>query len=275
MCKIIRLKKCIFDCMNCSSENSVIITLPIKMKYYLLIILCIFLLGSSFSQNCDEFKTHQKSIENVFYPGHILDGKDSVFNANTAFVNYTIEHNLQKESDKCFVSNRNLLKKLNTILCNDSTIIIRDQLTNGEQCVITLETNRFNVNQHYIISNKDTSAIESIDGSVPYGGCYALPIIEVGDIEILINGLELKVPRKAYSNLYEPNMCSNFRFYREIEVYESLDGQYIYLYIYGGHEAGTYFSKLIFDKTKFITKIVSDYYSLSIHSSFRIGFIGY
>jgi hypothetical protein len=86
---------------------------------------------------------------------------------------------------------------------------------------------------------------------------------------------KLKIPKTAYQNLFEPNTCSDSHFDRKIETYSSLDGQFIYVYIYGGNAAGSYFAKLIFNKEKYLTKIVADYYSLSIHSSFRESFIGY
>ena len=245
------------------------------MKIHLFIITLILFELMSFGQDCDEFKIHQKSIDSTFYPGHIIDRNDTVFNANSAFVNYTISNLLKNESDKCFISNRNLLNKLNLKFCNDSSVIISDKLLNGKQCEITINTSAFNCKKHQILTNSDTTSIESIDGQFPYGGNYSLPLIQISELKITIQGKALKIPKMAYSNLYEPNLCKNNGFLRKIEAYESLNGQYLYIYIYGGNVAGTYFSKLIFDKTKYITKIECDYCPLSIYSSFRKNFIGY
>lgn len=49
----------------------------------------------------------------------------------------------------------------------------------------------------------------------------------------------------------------------------------MYVYIYGRNAAGTYFLKLIFDKSKVIAKITSGYYALSIHGFFGKNFIGF
>jgi hypothetical protein len=75
--------------------------------------------------------------------------------------------------------------------------------------------------------------------------------------------------------LYNGNICSNFSLFKQIEAYESLNGEFIYIYLFGGNSAGTWFAKLIFDHDKYVTRIVTDYYPLSIHGSFKSSFIGY
>ena len=246
-----------------------------KTKFYILIFFLLPWALNSFSQDCVEFKKHLKSIASTYYPGHILDRMDTVFNANRAFVDYTIENLLDKPSDKCFISNRNLLKKLIITSCDSSKVIMLDTLKNGETCKITITTSKFELKKHLIITNKDSSSIKKIDEDFPFGAEFGIPEIEIGQIRIEINGVNIKIPNKSYGNLYNPMLCTNYSFVRSIEAYESLNGDYIYLYVYGGNAADTYFAKLIFDKNKFITKIVCDYYPLSIHSSFRKGFLGF
>lgn len=229
----------------------------------------------SFGQDCQEFEQHSKSIDSTYYPGHIIDRTDTVFNANIAFLDYTIEYLLDKPSDKCFISNRNLLKQLKIVSCDSSNLVIEDQLKNGKSCKINVSTGEFQVSKHSIETNMDSSSIKKIDGQYPYGGQYGIPEVEIKKIEIEVNGLKLKIPTNAYGNLFYPMMCDNYRFVRQIEAYESLNGEFIYLYVYGGNAAGTYFAKLIFDHKEYKTKIASDYYPLSIHGSFRESFIGF
>jgi len=58
------------------------------------------------------------------------------------------------------------------------------------------------------------------------------------------------------------------------EAYQ--DGNNIYIYLFGGHNTGNYFTKLIFDINHgYIGKIVSDYVTLSTFGSFSENFIGY
>ena len=245
------------------------------MKLYLSITVLSILTIKSYGQDCEEFKTHYESIDSTYFPGHIIDRPDTVFNANKAFVDYTIEHLLEKPTDSCFISNRNLLNRLKTVSCDSSKVVIENKLKNGQTCRITVSTREFQVSKHSIKTNEASNTLKEIDGQYPFGGQYGVPEIEIGLIEIEIDEEKLKIPQKAYGNFFYPRMCDNYRFARQIEAYESLNGEFIYLYIYGGNAAGTYFAKLIFDHKEYKTKIASDYYPLSIHGSFRESFIGF
>jgi hypothetical protein len=245
------------------------------MKSYIFTIFILSLTFNSNGQNCVEFQRHLESIDSTYFPGHIIDRMDTVFNSNRAFVDYTISNLLDKPADKCFITNRNILRKLNITTSDSSSVIILDTLKNGESCEITFKTQLFEINNHQLTYNKDSSSIEQIDGKFPYGEQYMAPKIEIDLIQIAVNGIKIKIPQESYRNLYNPNVNEKYGFIRPVEVYESLNGEYLYFYIYGGNAAGTYFTKLIFNKTKYITKIISDYYPLSIHSSFRESFIGF
>ena len=70
-------------------------------------------------------------------------------------------------------------------------------------------------------------------------------------------------------------MCNNYLFLRQIEAYESLNREFIYLYICGGNAAETYLAKPIFDHKEYKTKITTNYYPLSNHGSYRESIIGY
>jgi len=245
------------------------------MKRYLCIIVLSILSSATFAQDCEEFRTHYESIESTYFPGHIIDRMDTVFNANKAFVDYTMLHLLEKPTDSCFISDRNLLKPLRIKSCDSSRVLIEDQLQNGKTCKIRISTRDFQVSKHSIEANEDSTSIKEIDGQHPFGAPYDIPKVEMAVIEMEVNGVKLKIPHKAYGNFFEPAMCGNHGFVRPIEAYESLNGEFIYLYIYGGNAAGTYFAKLIFDHKEYRTRMVSDYHPLMIHGSFRESFIGF
>ena len=246
-----------------------------KIKTHILYLFTFALATISFGQDCEEFQIHYKSIDSTYHPGRIIDRLDTVFNSNKAFLNYTINNLLEKPSDSCFISNRKLLRKINNLYCDSSKIELDDTLRNGKQCNITISTGEFKTIEHQIEANKDTSSITKIDNQHPYGGEYQIPSIEIKQIKIQIEGRSIHIPKEAYSNFYFPLINQNNGFARKIEAYESLNGEYIYIYIYGGNAGSTYFAKLIFNKTNYLTKIACDYYALSIHGAFRKNFIGF
>ena len=45
--------------------------------------------------------------------------------------------------------------------------------------------------------------------------------------------------------------------------------------MYGGENANTYFSKLVFDRQHYLTRIIADYVPLSTYGCFRDDFIGF
>jgi hypothetical protein len=261
-----------------STTSASVGTLPPMLKkrnYILTLSLLLTFTTVTRGQNKAEFERHLNSIDSNFFPGHIIDRRDTVFNANRAFVDYTIKYLLAKPSDKYFISNRNLLPKLKFISCDSINTEFKDTLKTGEICHIKISTRKFIPEKNKIVKDEENDHIKSINGQIPYGGNYAFPDREIGKFEIYINGRPLIIPRNAYSNLFKPNICEDYAFDRRIEAYTSIDGKFIYVYIFGGEAAGTYYSKLIFDHEKYLTRIISDYYPLSIHGSFRKDFIGF
>jgi len=243
-----------------------------KSKLTILIISIFF---SSYTFTQEEFEVHLSSIDSTFFPGHPVDDFDSVFNANRFFVDYVITNNLINDSDIKYISNRKLLNKFKYTHCDSNCTVISDTLKTGEICEVFLRVSNFKVNKHLISRDEESNNIILIDKQKSYGAIYNTPAKEIAELVIKINGEEIVIPNSSYLNLYNPNICDNNRFFREIEVYSSIDGMYIYVYIYGGDNSETYFSKLVFDKKKYITKIIADYNVLSMYSSFRSGFIGF
>lgn len=247
---------------------------------YKAISILIFLLPEFFGcgQKQAEYEIHLHSIDQTFYPGHIIDGPDTSFNANRAFVDFTIGYLLESPSDLQYISNRALLPKLERIACDSFEFLVKGELPTDEIVEVHIKTAQFDSSKHIVtrcIDVKYSGEVKKIDGEYPYGGEYATPDREIIFFDIKVNDKLIGIPRSAYQNLFTPNLCNIHNFFRQIEVYASLDGQFIYVYIYGGDAADTYFAKLVFNKKKYLTKIVADYGVLSMHGSFRPNFIGY
>ena len=116
---------------------------------------------------------------------------------------------------------------------------------------------------------------EKINGQTAYGAMYGNPEMQFESLKISIDSVQLTIPDTVYKNFFDPNFCEYYGFVRNISAYTSLDGKYIYLYIYGGNAADTYFAKLIFDHKKFIAKWTVDYGPLSSFGCFSDRFIGF
>lgn len=233
------------------------------------------LVGLTFSLFCQgqsEFEFHLQSIDATQPLFTLEDGS----NPNRAFVDYIIENRLENKTDKQYIANRAFLDPFDHYSCNSNLITISDTLKNGEYCSIRIKIGSFNPSEHQVKKHPERKAvIEEIDGQTPYGAFYMLPETEIQEVKISIDGNEIKIPKEAYSNFYDLYTCEGYHFHRKIEAYSSISGEYIYLYIYGGNAADAYFTKLIFDKEKYISKIVADYFSLSSHGSFREDFVGF
>jgi hypothetical protein len=192
----------------------------------------------------------------------------------TYFVDYTIENLLKSTGHKKYITDRRLLRKLKNITCWENYILIKDTLSNGDKCVIEIKSQNFSDKEHKLVYEKETNYLIEIDGKYPFGTINAeYQKKELKSLTIKINGKKLNTNIEEYKNLYNPNFCNFGMHIRIAEVYE--DGDNLYIYIFGGNAADTYFAKLIFDKSGYITSIVADYFPLSIYGSFGKDFIGY
>jgi len=189
-------------------------------------------------------------------------------------VDYVIEELLEKTEYKKYISDRSLLRKLKNKVCWNNYVLISDTLSNGESCKIEIKTKDFITNAHNLEFQKSTDYLISVDNKYPYGAVYSKsPKKELNSLEIKINGKRLDTNIYKYKNLYEVEFC-NFGGYRRIaEAYE--DGENIYIYLNGGNAADSYFAKLVFNRSGYVTSIVADYSPLSDYGSFGEGFIGF
>ena len=160
-------------------------------------------------------------------------------------------------------------------VCWNNYVSIIDTLLNGEKIEIELKSQEFDtLNRSFKYQDKSNFLIE-VDGSYPYGAVYGnKPSEELESLTIKIDGKEIETDIDKYRNLYEPAFCNFGSYQRITEAYE--DGENIYIYLYGGNAADSYFAKLIFNITKgFVTSIIADYSDLSEYGSFGEHFIGF
>lgn len=236
-----------------------------------------FLANNAKGQDTTEFDIHMRSINETFKPYYPIDeyGLVDPTNANTEFVDYTIKRLLIYPEDKKYISDRRNLKKIRQSQCDSSKVLLKDTLISGDVIEVELIIGKFVPEDHTIIIHPEHDYIQSIDGTYPLGGVYGTPENEIERLTIRLNSKELSIPPTSYRDLYEPNVCDTDYFRRPIEAFTSLNGEFIYLYIYGGENAATYFSKLVFDRQSYLTRIIADYIPLSTYGCFRDDFIGF
>lgn len=190
------------------------------------------------------------------------------------FVDYVIESVLENSEHQKYITDRSLLRKLENKVCWDTYVLINDTLLNGDRCRIEIKTQAFSPENHRLKYRKGSNSLSEVDGKYPFGAVYAkYPKQELESLEITINDKKIPTKIAEYKNIYEPSLCNFGNYKRILEAYE--DGENIYIYIFGGNAAGSYFAKLIFDRLGFVTSIIVDYRPLSEYGSFGEHFIGF
>lgn len=218
-----------------------------------------------------------KSFDHIEYIRKKTRPKQAIdkFYSQKYFVDYVIENLLESPSHKKYITSRSLLKKLENRACWDNSFAsIEDTLLSGEVCKIKIETQLFNPVEHKLKYEEQTNYLIEVDGKYPYGAVYFKhPKKELKSLSISIDGKELGTKIESYVNIYEPALCDFGGYRRIVEAFE--DGENLYIYFFGGNAAGSYFAKLIFDRSGFVTSIIADYDELSEYGSFGNYFIGF
>lgn len=191
------------------------------------------------------------------------------------FVDYVIQNLLEKPEHKKYITDRNLLRKLHNDICAaDDYVLISDTLSNGDECEIEIKLKKFVPKDYTIKYIEEKEFIEEIDGKRPYGAVYGQPKTALKFLKIKINHKYIYTKIDKYNNLYDLELCNFGGFQKTTEAYE--DGNNIYIYIFGGNAADSYFAKLVFHKfSGYTTSIITDYGPLSMYGSFGEHFIGY
>jgi len=218
-----------------------------------------------------DFEEHIKSIQNNYYQSEDMNG---MFNANERSVAFALGYLQKKGVNKRYITNKKLLNKISVKSFKKySYIYFYDKLENGTKISIKINFKKFDKTKHSI--NIKDGYVE-IDSLTPIGSYYEIPKLEIDCIEIKVNKKEVIIPKSSYIDLYEVTQEKFKQFYKPIEAYSSHDGEFIFIYIFGGNAADSFFSKLIFNKEKFITRITADYKQLlEWHTFNNDNFLGY
>ncbi len=175
-------------------------------------------------------------------------------------------YSLNALSDSVYISDRTQLEKIEGEDCTEKNVSFIYTTEEMNKIEILIEKGTFDFKKHNL-NLVDTvfknvngeEKVESlivkniIDDRYSYGIDGNIPISEIKSLIIKWNGKPLDIPDTIYSNLYEPNFC---RDRSTVEAYLS-GGNNIYLYINCSDGAGGYSVKFIFDREKYLTKIIS------------------
>lgn len=228
----------------------------------------------NFEEESFEYQVHLKEIDTTIdYPDLFLENKDTAWIKRISYKQFLKRYVLQKPSDLKYVSCLKLLPKLKIISCDSIKTKLKGKLKTGESVVIYLKNKKFNPKKHMIVYRRteegEIAYTKSIDGQIPWGGEYGLPNYEIELLSININGKEVSIPKSAYQNFYDFNVCKDWGpSYRRVEGYTSIDGRFIYIYLEGGNAAGRYLAKLVFDKDKYLTRMIADHVDQGYASEF-------
>ena len=235
-----------------------------KIKLLLLIILLIEPACNQSNNSIKEDKLVKDQTEIDFF-----QQKDS------SFKSFILNRIGEEKSNH--ISNINNLKRLKIVNCDSTSIYYKD-IIEGNPIELKITIQDFEYEEHKIkyIDQGDYKDCELIDNKYPFGGYYGCPKTEIKNIEIIINNKKLNLDG-TFSNLYNIEMCEiSFKNFtpNPLLTYSEKNKQF-QLYINGGIAAGTYFSKIIFDKEEIIAKYVIDYLELSKQGSFFPEFKGF
>jgi hypothetical protein len=172
---------------------------------------------------------------------------------------------LVNPADSIYVMDRKQLERVAGMTCNEKVVMIKSKLQNGDKIEIRIEKGDFEPTKHQIYLNDTIPEIVNgrklydmlevknlIDNRYSYGIDGDMPRTEIKSMSIKWKDINLSIPDSAFSNLYEPYLCLD---YLPVEAYIFKD-QYLYIYISGSDAAGSYSVKFVFDKRKYITRIV-------------------
>lgn len=125
---------------------------------------------------------------------------------------------------------------------------------------IEIEKRTFNNVNHTYTKHKDWYVYQ-IDGKPFLGTDGLIPTEEIKHIKVKYNGNIVSIPKDAYSDLYEPNICSRnleeLDTYCYIHPYLTKDGEHLFLLMEGSNGAGVYEVIWVFRNGEFITRAIN------------------
>ena len=106
----------------------------------------------------------------------------------------------------------------------------------GKEIQVVLSTEKFDKSKHSFKYHKEyRDIIEKIDGKLFWGTDGNMPKREYKSIEVKIRGKQVFIPQSAYSDLYQPNLYTEFN-----SVHYDKDNDILYIVANNGDGAGAY-----------------------------------
>jgi hypothetical protein len=166
---------------------------------------------------------------------------------------------LVNPADSIYIMGRKELVRLGGLTCNENFVAFKYGAKNGDKIDIKIEKQDFEPSLHNVYLLDTVNVIDNgvevknlIDNRYSYGIDGTMPRTEIKRMSIKWNEINLTVPDSAFTNLYEPHLCLD---YLPVEAY-IFKNRYLYIYISGSDAAGSYSVKFVFDKRKYLTRIV-------------------
>lgn len=174
---------------------------------------------------------------------------------------------MEKPADTIYIQDRKQLEKIHGLQCNDTSATFDFRTKSGESIYLSIHSKPFDASSHttdltdttYVIVNNekriDHIIVKGIiDGKQAYGVDGGYPKSELNDIKIKWNGSWLVIPDSAFHNLYEVHLCNKDA---PVEAYLANHKSLLYIYISASDGAGSYSVKFIFNRQKYITRIIN------------------
>jgi len=169
-------------------------------------------------------------------------------------------NSLSNTTDSIYILDRQKLEKVGGMTCNNNVVTFSYITQRKERIEITIEKRDFEPSKHKIYLFDTISTVANayevknlIDNRYSYGIDGDMPKTEFKKISIKWSGLDISIPDSAFSNLYEPHLCSD---HFAVEAYIS-ENKNLFLYVCASDGAGGYSVKFVFDKEKYLTRIIT------------------
>ncbi len=233
-----------------------------KAKLFILLTNLFFFIyfGNAYSHKQTSNKFNKSIIlsdTNLLHVKHI----NSLYkNDGKAFLDHIIKYYLDTIADIKYITNRKLLHEIPMVKNDTMSVIFKGKL-HEKLYEVKLIKNKFQKNQHNLdgqIANEDTFRYAYIDDQIAYGayGPVENTVFEFNSIIVKIGNQQIDIPKSQYSNLLTPwfGILEPFfktkQLYNGVDVWTSLDGEFLYIYIYGGTGGiSTYIAKLVSEFT--------------------------
>jgi len=169
-------------------------------------------------------------------------------------------NSLTNQTDSIYILDRQKLEKVSGMTCNNNIVTFSYLTQSKERIEIRIEKGDFEPSKHKIYLFDTISTIANahevknlIDNRYSYGIDRDMPKTEIKNISIKWSGLDISIPDSAFSNLYEPHLCSD---YLAVETY-IFKNKKLFVYVNASDGAGGYAVKFVFDKEKYLTRIIT------------------